>query len=136
MVAAPRVTGPTYYDYKPDALVRVDFAALTNVPEKVTFETAPAGPSITEAAAGLDGFDLFAEKDIAKAISDYYSANPQFIWVTDQQRQCEGRGGDSPARLGRQLWAVAGRLYRHRSVGGRRWRRRRQRAWPSWCASR
>ena len=83
MVAAPKVTGPTYYDYKPDPLVRVDFAALRTAPEKVTFETSPAGPSITEAAAGLDGFDLFAEKDIAKAISDYYAANPQFIWVTD-----------------------------------------------------
>ena len=87
VVAAPKVTGPSYYNYKADPLVRVDFAALRAAPEKVTFEPSPTGPSISEAAAGLDGFDLFAEKDIAKAISDYYSANPQFIWVTEQQRQ-------------------------------------------------
>ena len=64
--------------------MRVDFAALRAAPEKITFEPSPAGQSISDAAAGLDGFDLFAEKDIAKAISDYYAANPQFIWVTDQ----------------------------------------------------
>jgi murein L,D-transpeptidase YcbB/YkuD len=84
MVAAPRVTGPTYYNYKADPLVRVDFAALRALPEKVTFEPSLAGPSISDAAAGLDGFDLFAEKEIARALSDYYSANPQFIWVTGQ----------------------------------------------------
>ena len=122
-VAAPRVTGPSYYNYKADPLVRVDFAALRAAPEKITFEPSPAGQSISDAAAGLDGFDLFAEKDVAKAISDYYSANPQFIWVTDQTRQREGAGGDSPARLGRQLRAVSGRLFPHRSVRGHRWRR-------------
>ncbi|TKB61559.1 MAG: hypothetical protein E5W81_20830, partial [Mesorhizobium sp.] len=35
-----------------------------------------------EAIAGLDGYDLYAEKDIAKALIAYYSANPDFIWVT------------------------------------------------------
>src|SRR4051794_11330892 len=59
-VAAPKVTGPSYYNYKADPLVRVDFAALRAQPQKITFEPSPASPSISEAAAGLDGFDLFA----------------------------------------------------------------------------
>jgi len=82
VVAAPRVTGPSYYDYKADPLVKVDFAALRALPEKATFDPAPAEPSVSTAAAGLDGFDLFAERDVAKALADYYAANPQFIWVS------------------------------------------------------
>jgi murein L,D-transpeptidase YcbB/YkuD len=82
VVAAPRVTGPSYYDYKADPLVKVDFAALRALPEKATFDPAPAEPSISTAAAGLDGFDLLAEKDVARALADYYAVNPQFIWVT------------------------------------------------------
>ena len=71
--------------------MRVDFAALARRAGKGRRSTrSPAEPSISEAAAGLDGFDLFAEKDIAKAISDYYSANPQFIWVTGQTTSTPG----------------------------------------------
>ncbi len=40
--------------------------ACEPLPEKITFEPSPAGPSISDAAAGLDGFDLFAEKDVAQ----------------------------------------------------------------------
>ncbi|TIN21321.1 MAG: hypothetical protein E5Y59_02240, partial [Mesorhizobium sp.] len=35
-----------------------------------------------EAIAGLDDYELYAEKDIAKALVAYYAANPDFIWVT------------------------------------------------------
>ncbi|TIS73260.1 MAG: hypothetical protein E5X00_21350, partial [Mesorhizobium sp.] len=31
---------------------------------------------------GLSDYELFAEPDIAKALIAYYSANPDFIWVT------------------------------------------------------
>ncbi|MDW6023706.1 murein L,D-transpeptidase [Mesorhizobium sp. BAC0120] len=77
-----KITAPSYYDYKPDRLVKVDFAPFKAIPEKAAF-----GPSLTdltvgEAAAGLEGFDLYAEKDVAQALVDYYSANPQFIWVS------------------------------------------------------
>src|SRR4051794_1018644 len=69
-VAAPRVTGPSYYDYKADPLVRVDFAVLRAVPEKATFDPSLAGPTVGDMAAGLDGFDLFAEKDVGQALVD------------------------------------------------------------------
>ncbi len=82
-VAAPKITGPSYYDYKADPLVRVDFAAIGVTPQNIAFEPGQIGPSIQEALAGLAGFDLLAEKDVAKALVDYYSAHPEFIWVTD-----------------------------------------------------
>jgi murein L,D-transpeptidase YcbB/YkuD len=101
-VAAPKITAPSYYDYKADPLVKVDFSALSatapsppatvpaaspettaTIVEKTAFAPAAAGSSIKDAAAGLSGFDLFAEKDVARALLDYYSANPDFIWVSD-----------------------------------------------------
>ncbi len=82
--AAPvaKITGPTYYTYKADALVRVDFAALSKIAQPVSFEPSLGGTSFREGLAGLDGFDLTAEKDVAKALTDYYAANPDYIWVS------------------------------------------------------
>ncbi|MER8546935.1 murein L,D-transpeptidase [Mesorhizobium sp. M0684] len=82
-----QISGPSYYTYKSDPLVRVDFSALSAAPEPATpqdaaFEPAATGAAFREAIAGLDGYDLYAEKDIAKALIAYYSANPDFIWVT------------------------------------------------------
>ena len=34
VIAAPRVTGPSYYNYKADPLVKVDFAALRACPKR------------------------------------------------------------------------------------------------------
>ncbi|EHK55091.1 L,D-transpeptidase family protein [Allomesorhizobium alhagi] len=80
---APKITGPSYYTYKVDPLVRVDFSALSAASQTVSFEPTLTGTAFREAAAtGLADFDLFAEKNIAKALADYYSANPEFIWVT------------------------------------------------------
>lgn len=120
----PRVAAPSYYTYRADALVRVDFrkliAAAGAVEEEgadpVTHSVASAdadaaSPSemvvVDEAAApaadgapqaapmvaspdvfaaavdGLDGYELFAEKDIADALVKFYQADPKFIWVAD-----------------------------------------------------
>ena len=95
VVAAPRISAPTYYTYKADPLVRVNFTALMSAevattaaiqtasaePGAVAFEPPSGDGSFREALAGLGGFDLMAEKDIAAALTDYYSAHPAFIWV-------------------------------------------------------
>ena len=84
---AARISAPSYNTYKADRLVRVDFAALTTpqttgaTAEKAAFDPSADGPAFREALAGLDGYDLFAEADIAKALIGYYSTNPDFIWV-------------------------------------------------------
>jgi murein L,D-transpeptidase YcbB/YkuD len=80
--AAPKVSGPSYYTYKTDALVSADFTALAAVAKPAAFEPLLTGIAFREALAGLQGFDLASEKDIAKALSDYYVANPDFIWVS------------------------------------------------------
>jgi murein L,D-transpeptidase YcbB/YkuD len=81
-VALPRITGPSYYDYKADSLVKVDFSGLKSVAGSTDFTPTLTGSAFREALGGLDGFDLAAEKDVAKALVEYYSAAPDFIWVS------------------------------------------------------
>lgn len=81
-----RISGPSYYTYKADKLVRVDFSTLSAAPQPATPQDAAFVPSATGAAfhdavAGLSDYELYAEPDIAKALIAYYSANPDFIWV-------------------------------------------------------
>jgi L,D-transpeptidase YcbB len=86
-VVAPKLSAPSYYDYKADPLVHVDFTALRALPpqpEKADFATQPGPNSVADMAIGLVGFDLLAEKDIAKALVDHYTANPEMIWVSGE----------------------------------------------------
>lgn len=83
--AAPRISAPSYYDYKADPLVRVDFTALRALPlqpDKADFVPQPAARSLVDMAAGLDGFDLLAEKDVGKALVAHYAAEPAMVWVS------------------------------------------------------
>lgn len=82
-----RISSPTYNTYRADKLVRVDFKSLLPAPPPATAQDAAFVPSVTgsafrDALAGLSDYELFAEPDIAKALIAYYSANPDFIWVT------------------------------------------------------
>lgn len=81
-----KISSPSYYTYKADKLVRVDFSTLSAAPQPATAQDAAFVPSATGAAfhdavAGLGDYELYAEPDIAKALIAYYSANPDFIWV-------------------------------------------------------
>ncbi|TPI15173.1 murein L,D-transpeptidase [Mesorhizobium sp. B4-1-3] len=83
-----RISSPTYNTYRADKLVRVDFKALLPAPQPATAQDAAFVPSVTsnsfrDAVAGLSDYELFAEPEIAKALVAYYSANPDFIWVSD-----------------------------------------------------
>jgi L,D-transpeptidase YcbB len=77
-----KVSGPTYYDYKVEPLVRTDFAGLIALGQSAGFEPALSGNTFREAAGSLKDFELFAEKDVAKALADYYAAHPDFVWVS------------------------------------------------------
>src|SRR5262249_42472732 len=96
-VAGPKITAPSYYDYKADPLVRVDFAALAAPAQPAAFELS-LGPTVRDMAAGLQGFDLLAEKDVAQALVDYYSANPELIWVSGSS--ANGRAEQAVRLLG------------------------------------
>lgn len=101
---AQRVTvkAPQVYDYRPDALVKVDFSGLDM---QVTAATEPADPdpltsgmspigahkqtdteasrAFDAASAYLKSVDVKAEKAIAEAIVSYYSVNHTFMWSAD-----------------------------------------------------
>ncbi|TPK60529.1 murein L,D-transpeptidase [Mesorhizobium sp. B2-4-19] len=81
-----KISSPSYYTYKADKLIRVDFSTLSAAPQPATAQDAAFVPSATGAAfhdaiAGLSDYELYAEPEIAKALIAYYSANPDFIWV-------------------------------------------------------
>lgn len=80
-VAAPKISAPSYYDYKTDALARVDFAKLA----------AASGGRFAAALTGLQDFDLVAETEISAALSAHYAANPEFIWVTGDKVNSRAR---------------------------------------------
>jgi murein L,D-transpeptidase YcbB/YkuD len=83
--AAPvaRISAPSYYNYKAVELQRVDFASLATIGQSASLDQATSGTAFREAVAGLSGYELFAEPAIAKALVEYYAANPDFIWVTE-----------------------------------------------------
>lgn len=98
------VKGPQVYDYKPDALVKVDFSALDM---QVTAATEPAavdpltsgmspigrpkrdetpGELAFDAAMDyLKSVDVKAEKPIAEAIVAFYSQQRSFMWSADDK---------------------------------------------------
>jgi len=78
--AAPAtISAPSYYTYRADPLVRVEFAPVLAI--------APATDGSTNAfrdnVRTLAAVDLRAEKQIAAAISSHYAAQPEFLWVSD-----------------------------------------------------
>lgn len=91
--AAPvaRISAPSYYNYKAIALQPVDFTQLAAIGQSASLDQVGAGTAFRESAAGLAGYELLAEPEIAKALVQYYSANPDFIWVTGDEINDRGR---------------------------------------------
>lgn len=96
------VKGPQVYDYKPDALVKVDFSGLdmqvTAATQSAQIDPLTSGMSpigaqkktetdasraFDAASAYLKSVDVKAEKSIAEAIVSYYSVNHAFMWSAD-----------------------------------------------------
>lgn len=95
------VKPPRIYDYKPDALVRVDFsrldmqltAATTDVNDNAVSGAITSGMPPLPPKAQEEGFaslveylktiDVRAEKEIADAIVEFYSAHQKFLWSAD-----------------------------------------------------
>lgn len=90
-VAVTKISSPTYNTYRPDRLVRVDFSALSSTPQNAAFAPTLTGNTFREALAGLDAFELTAEPAIAKALVTYYSANPDFVWVSGTSVNTRGQ---------------------------------------------
>lgn len=99
---APRVTGPQYYTYKVDPLVRIDFSRLavaqsdpgiTNsvtlpadaatMPMRISASEDRPSASFDLGLASLADYELRAEKQIAEALLAHYGEARDFIWITD-----------------------------------------------------
>ncbi len=83
--AIAKISAPSYYNYKAVALQAVDFTALAAIGQSASLDQATSGTDFREAVAGLTGYELYAEPEIAKALVEFYSANPDFIWVADNE---------------------------------------------------
>ena len=89
--AAPaKIAAPSYYTYRADALRKVDFAPLAAIGQSASLD-GTASTAFREAVSGLSGYELLAEAEAGKAIVDYYTANPDFIWVSDNDVNERGR---------------------------------------------
>ncbi|WP_163266963.1 L,D-transpeptidase family protein [Chelativorans alearense] len=80
-VAAPKISAPSFYNYRPEAPVKVDFSAIAAALGEEDGEGDATPSPFVEALAGLAGFELFAEKEIAASLAAHYERNPGFIWV-------------------------------------------------------
>ncbi len=79
--AAATISAPSYYTYRADPLVRVDFALVLAIAPATDGSANPFRDNIRL----LSAVDIRAEKQIAAAISEYYAAQPEFIWISDGQ---------------------------------------------------
>lgn len=82
---APKISAPSYYNYKPESLAHVEFSEITLPEAEGAFQPTLEGVSFREALPMLEGMELYAEKDIAQALVDFYSNRPDFIWVSGYQ---------------------------------------------------
>src|SRR3954454_12854667 len=78
----PTIDSPSYYTYKADPLAKVDFAALAAAASPEHFALRLTTANLRDSLPGLKDLELTAEPDIAKALVAYYSATPDFIWVS------------------------------------------------------
>ncbi|MEC9246958.1 MAG: L,D-transpeptidase family protein [Pseudomonadota bacterium] len=82
---APRISGPSYYSYRPAPLAHVEFSDISVPAADNAFRPALEGVAFREALPMLEGVELYAEKDIAAAIVAFYSKYPDFVWVSGYQ---------------------------------------------------
>lgn len=101
------VKGPQIYDYKPEKLVKVDFAAIdmsmtaatkASAVDPLTSGMAPIAAAQPVAyqngdAAGTDlsQVNVMAEKPIADALIAFYAKKPAFMWSADEKVQDRAR---------------------------------------------
>ncbi|MEZ5789592.1 MAG: L,D-transpeptidase family protein [Nitratireductor sp.] len=102
VVEITKVSAPKYFTYKADPLVRVDLAGLApaEVPTVPVAEPAAddgrtVGPLATVSprnelwlriAAQFPSLEIMAEKDVAKAIANYYTKAGDAVWLAEDMK--------------------------------------------------
>lgn len=75
------ISAPSYNNYRADPLVMVDFAPII----AAASPDDSAGSVFRDNVQELATVDLRAEKQVAAALSEYYAAQPDFLWVSNGQ---------------------------------------------------
>jgi len=80
-----RISGPSYRTYKPDTLVKVNFAEIADPVVTSAIGDMVLPPlgidPFSEGRAAFADLSLRALPETAKAIVEYYSTHPAYIWV-------------------------------------------------------
>lgn len=78
-----KVSAPRIYTYKPDKMKTFDLSSLARVEIASVDPYLPplGGSAFDESRRFLEGVKIRAADEVGKAIIDYYSANPDFVWV-------------------------------------------------------
>lgn len=85
---APTISSPTYYDYRADRLVPVNFTTLAS---QATLEQGDGGQGAVHSIdfSGLADFQLMAEKPVADALVGYYGTTSSPLWIDDEGQPTE-----------------------------------------------
>ncbi|MCX8999835.1 L,D-transpeptidase family protein [Rhizobiaceae bacterium BDR2-2] len=81
--STPKVTGPRYYTYKPDAVRRIAFrdnAAVAVPDSELTTGSVTSDPDLR---SFLSSSSVLAPATVADAVEAYYSDGGAFVWVED-----------------------------------------------------
>jgi len=80
-----RISGPSYRRYKPDTLVQVDFDKIADPVVTGGIDDMGLSPlgidPFAEGRPALAGLSVRALPDAAKAVVEFYSAHPDYVWV-------------------------------------------------------
>ncbi len=83
-VAKPikKVSAPSYFKYTVAAPVAIDFKPVLDAAVPAQGLVLGGGIDFVSARAHLAGYELRAEKAHAAALTTFYAANPEFIWIS------------------------------------------------------
>lgn len=77
-----KISAPSYYKYKTDAVTPIKLTAISDAAKADALSPSLGAAGFGESVSSIAGEKIRAEKEIAKGLEDYYSANTGFIWVS------------------------------------------------------
>ncbi len=77
-----KISAPSYYRYKTDKEAVISITAIAEAAKANSLLPALGTAGFGESMEAIADEKIVAEDNIAKAVSDYYAANPGFVWVS------------------------------------------------------
>lgn len=77
-----KISAPSYYKYKIDRSSAIKVASIAEAAKAESLMPALGTAGFGESVSAIAGEKIIAETEVAKAVAEYYSANPRFIWVS------------------------------------------------------